>query len=180
MSVKSVFCQNCGAKLSLQEDMCYHCGVKYEVVDGKIIMNQIDMKRIERNEKSIRSTLPEQILKILAPYPNERIIFEENWKNLKKHFLVTTEKLIFYAEDMKDHWVLPFSDYGGSALGQEKTFMARLGGVPFFVNLQMHDKRNNLWLKLPGAFPPSSGYLSLKASIDNAHYLWLMKEQNKL
>jgi len=153
--------------------------MKYSVVDGNVVMNQLDMKRIERNEKFVRDSLPEQVLKILAPYPHERIIFEENWKNLKKHFLVTTEKLIFFAEDMADHWVLPFSDFGGSALNQEKNFMTKLGGVSFFVNLQLHNKRNNVWSKLPGTFPPGTGYFTLRTAIDNAHNLWLMKKQNK-
>ena len=165
--------------MSLQQQDCAQCGVRYDVVDGNIVMNQLDMKRIECNEKFIRDSLPDQFLKILAPYPQERIIFEENWKNLKKHFLVTNEKLIFFAEDMEDHWVLPFSDFGGSALGQEKNFMTKLGGVSFFVTLQVHDKRNNVWLKLPGAFPPYTGYLALKAAVDNAHNLWLIKKQNK-
>jgi len=176
MSVKPLLCQNCGAKVSLQENVCKYCGVKYVVETGKIIMDQLDMKKIEHGEKLTRSNLPEEVLETLGPYPKERIIFEQNWTNVKKHFLVTNEKMIFYKEDMTEHWVLPFDDLGGSSIGRERNSMTTLGNVPFFVNLQLLNLKNNAWLKLPGIFPPGTVYSTLKMAIDNAYNLWLMKK----
>jgi len=138
-------------------------------------MNQFDLTRIEHDEKLMRNNLPEKVFETLAPYPEERIIFEQKWPNLKKHFLVTSEKLVFYSDDMTDSWVLPFDDFGGSAIGQERNSLTRLSDVPFFVTLQLHSLKNNVWLKLPGTFPPGKDYLTLKTAIDDAYNLWLMK-----
>jgi RNA polymerase subunit RPABC4/transcription elongation factor Spt4 len=176
MSVKPLLCQNCGATVSLQENMCKCCGVKYAVETGRIVVNQLDMKKIGRSEKLMRNNLPEEVLEPLAPYPEERIIFEQDWKNLKRHFLVTNEKMIFYQEDMTDHWVLPFGDFGGLSIGEERNFMTKLSDVPFFVTLQLFDSKNNVWLKLPGFFPHGTGYSTLKNAIDNAYNLWLAKK----
>jgi len=176
MSVKPLLCQNCGATVSLQESVCKCCGVKYVVETGRIIMNQLDMKKIEQSEKLMRNNLPEMVLETLAPYPEERIIFEQNWTNLKKHFLVTNEKMIFYKEGLTDYWILPFCDFGGSSKGQERNLMTKLGDVPFFVTLQLLDLKNNVWLKLPGIFPPGTECSTLKGAIDNAYNLWLTKK----
>jgi hypothetical protein len=179
MSVKPFLCQNCGATVSSQGGVCKCCGLKYVIEAGEIIMNQLDMKKIERSEKLMRNNFPEKVLGTLAPYPEERIIFEQDWKNLKNHFLVTNEKMIFYKEGMTDYWVLPFEDFGGSSIGQERNFLSRLGDVPFFVTLQLLNLKDNVWLRLPGIFPPGTDYSTLKAAIDNAYNLWLTKKQNK-
>ena len=159
--------------------MCKCCGVKYVVEFGKVKMNQLDMMKIERGEKSIRNNLPEKVLGILASYPEERIIFEHDWKNLKNHFLITNKKMIFYKEGMTEHWVLRFDDFGGSSMGQEKNFLSRLGDAPFLVNLKLLDSKDNVWLRLPGIFPPDTGYSTLKTAIDNAYNLWLTKKRSK-
>jgi hypothetical protein len=179
MPVKPLLCQNCGATISLRENVCKCCGVKYFVESGKMIMNQLDMEKIERDEKSIRNNLPEEVLGMLALYPEERIIFEHDWKNLKNHFLVTNEKMIFYKEDMTDHWVLRFEDFGGSSLGQEKNFLSRLGDAPFLVTLKLLNSKDDVWLRLPGIFPPDTGYSTLKTAIENAYSLWITKKQNR-
>jgi hypothetical protein len=179
MSVKPFLCQNCGATVSSQAGVCKCCGLKYVIEAGKIIMNQLDMKKIERSEKLMRNNFPEKVLGTLVPYPEERIIFEQDWKNLKNHFLVTNEKMIFYKEDMTDHWVLPFDDFGGASMGQERNFLTRLGDVSFFVTLQLRNLKDNVWLRLPGIFPPGTDYSTLKTAIDNAYNLWLTKKQNK-
>lgn len=179
MSVKTVLCQNCGAAVSLRENVCKCCGVKYLVESGKVRMNQLDVRKIERDEKLIRNNLPEEVLGMLASYPEERIIFEHDWKNLKNHFLVTNKKMVFYKEDMTDHWVLRFDDFGGSSIGQEKNFLSRLGDAPFLVTLKLLDSKNNVWLRLPGIFPPDTGYSTMKTAIDNAYNLWLTKKQSK-
>ena len=160
----------------MQESVCKCCGVKYAVETGRIIMNQLDMKKIEHSEKLMRNNLPEIVLKTLAPYPEEKIIFEQNWTNLKKHFLVTNEKMIFYKEDLTDYWILPFGDFGGSSEGHERNFMTKLGDVPFFLTLQLLDLKNNVWFKLPGIFPPGTECSKLKGAIDNAYNLWLTKK----
>lgn len=179
MSVKPLLCQNCGAAVSLREKVCKCCGVKYVVESGRAEMNQLDMKKIERDEKLIRNDLPEEVLGMLASYPEERIIFKHDWKNLKNHFLVTNEKIVFYKEDMTDHWVLRFDDFGGASMGQERNFLSRLGDAPFLVTLKLLDSKDNVWLRLPGIFPPGTGYSTLKAAIDNAYNLWLTKKQSK-
>jgi len=179
MSAKPLLCQNCGATVALLENVCKFCGVKYVVESGRMMMNQVDMEKIERDEKLIRSNLPQEVLEILALYPKERIIFEHDWKNLKNHFLVTNEKMIFYKEDITDHWVLRFEDFGGSSMGQERNFLSRLGDAPFFVTLKLLNSKDNVWLRLPGIFPRSTGYSTLKAAIDNAYNLWLTKKQSK-
>ena len=173
MSVRPLLCQNCGATVSLRESMCKYCSVKYVVETERIIMNQLDMKKIEHSEKLMRNNLPEEVLETLAPYPEERIIFEQNWTNLKKHFLVTNEKMIFYKEGLTDYWILPFGDFGGSSEGHERNFMTKLSDVPFFVTLRLLDLKNNAWLKLPGIFPPGTECSTLKGAIDNAYNLWL-------
>jgi len=141
-------------------------------------MDQLDMKKIEHDEKSMRRNLPDKVLEALAAYPEERIIFKQDWTNLKKHFLVTTEKMVFYDEAMTEHWILPFGDFGGSSLSQERNFMTKLADVPFFVTLQLLDLKNDVRLKLPGIFPPSTDYSKLKMAIDNAHDLWLTDRTN--
>lgn len=176
MPVKPLLCQNCGATVSLQENMCKCCGAKYAVETGRIIMNQLDIKKIGHSEKLMRNNLPVKVLETLAPYPEERIIFEQDWTNLKRHFLVTNKKMIFYQEDMKDYWVLPFGDFGGSSIGKVRNSMTELSGVPFFVTVQLLDSKNNVWLKLPGIFPHGTGFSTLKNAIDNAHNLWLTKK----
>jgi hypothetical protein len=153
--------------------------VKYFVESGKVMMNRLDMEKIERDEKLIRSNLPEEVLGMLALYPEERIIFEHDWKNLKNHFLVTNEKMVFYKEDMTDYWVLHFEDFGGSSMGQEKNFLGRLGGAPFLITLKLRDSKNDVWMRLPGIFPPGTSYSTLKRAIDNAYNLWLTKRQSK-
>jgi len=179
MSVKPLLCQNCGAEVSLRENVCKCCGVRFVVESGKVTMNQLDLNKVERDEKLIRDNLPEEVLRMLASYPEERIIFQHDWKNLKNHFLVTSEKMIFYKEDMSDHWVLHFEDFGGSSVGREKNFLSRLGDAPFLVTLKLLDSKDNVWLRLPGIFPPGTGYSTLKKAIDNAYNLWLTKKQSK-
>jgi len=178
LSAKPLLCQNCGATVSPRENACKCCGVKYFVESGRVTMDQVDMKKIESDEKSIRNNLPKKVLGMLASYPDERIIFEHDWKNLKNHFLITNEKMVFYKEDFTDHWVLRFEDFGGSSMGQEENFMSKLGGAPFFVTLKLLDSKNNVWLRLPGIFPPGKGYATLKTAIENAYNLWLTKKQN--
>jgi hypothetical protein len=143
------------------------------VETGRIIMNQLDMKKIEHSENLRRNNFPKEVLETLAPYPEERIIFEQNWTNLKKHFLITNEKMIFYKEGLTDYWILLFCDFGGSSKGQERNFMTKLSDVPFFVTLQLLDSKNNVWFKLPGIFPPGTECSTLKNAIDNAYNLWL-------
>lgn len=179
MSVKPLMCQNCGAAVSLRENVCKCCGVKFVVGSGKVMMNQLDMEKIERDEKLIRGNLPDEVLGMLALYPEERIIFEHDWKNLKNHFLVTSEKTVFYKEDMTDHWVLRFEHFGGTSMGQERNFLSRLSDAPFFVTLKLLNSKDNVWLRLPGIFPPDTGYSTLRKAIDNAYNLWLTKKQNK-
>ena len=176
MSVKPLLCRNCGAAVSSAERVCRCCGVNYAVEAGKIIMDQLDMKKIEHDEKMLRNNLPGKVLETLAVYPEERIIFKQDWMNLKKHFLVTTEKMVFYNEDMTDYRVLSFDDFGGAALGQERNFMTKLADVPFFVTLQLLDSKNDVRLKLPGIFPPGTDHSKLKMAIDNAYDLWLTKK----
>jgi len=179
MPVEPLLCQNCGAAVSLRENRCKCCGVKYFFESGRVMLNQVDMEKIERDEKLIRDNLPEEVLGMLALYPEERIIFEHDWKNLKNHFLVTDKKMIFYKEDMTEHWVLRFEDFGGSSMGQERNSMSRLGDVPFLVTLKLLNSKDDVWLRLPGIFPPGTSYLTLKTAIDNTYSLWLTKKQSK-
>lgn len=176
MSVRHVLCKNCGAEVSVQQSVCERCGVKYVMEAGKVVMNQLDMKRIELDEKMMRDHLPKRVFETLAPYPEERIIFEQRWPNLKRRFLVTSEKLIFYSENMADYWILPFDDFGGSVIGQESNSLTRLSNVSFFETLQLHDLKNRVLQKLPGTVPPNKGYLTLKTAIDDAYNLWRVKK----
>ncbi len=90
--------------------------------------------------------------------------------------MVTSEKLIFYSENMADYWILPFDDFGGSVIGQESNSLTRLSNVSFFETLQLHDLKNRVLQKLPGTVPPNKGYLTLKTAIDDAYNLWRVKK----
>ena len=85
--------------------------------------------------------------------------------------------MVFYNEDLTDHWALRFEDFGGSSVSLKKDLMSRLGGVPFFLTLKLLNSKDNVWLRLPGIFPPGKGYTKLKTAIDNANNLWLAKKR---
>jgi hypothetical protein len=179
MSVKPPLCQNCGATVSLRESGCRCCGVRYVFESGRMVMNRLDMEQIEHDDRAIRNGLPEKVVEILASYPEERIIFKHDWKNLKNRFLVTNERIVFYKEDMTDYWLLRFEDFAGSSMGQERNSLSRLGDAPFLVTLKFHNSNDDVWLRLPGIFPPGTSYSTLRTAVHNAYSLWLTNKKSK-
>ena len=178
MSVKPLLCPICGAQISLGENECKYCGVNYVVESGKVIINPIDMKKIEHREKLIRNNLPDAVLQSLASYPKEKIIYTFEWAGIMdegKKFLVTSEKMVLFQEN-RIKWIVPFENFGGVQWGQEASILAALSGTPK-ISMKIKDLKNDAWRKLPAVtISGIEEFQILELKISNAYNLWLTKK----
>lgn len=176
-TVKPLMCPNCGAQVSIDENKCQYCGMNYIVESGTVVLNEVDMKKIEHRENLTRKNLPENVLKTMAPYPQERIMFKVDWRGLLggSIFLLTNQKMVHF-DGAGVRWIVPFESFGGVSWGREPSLLAGLLHTPKFT-IKVKDEEKNIWREAGACDLSGIKVLrNIELKTNNAYKLWLMRK----